>query len=121
MRLSNHRLRPSRSGGIAAPETPSVGRLDANQSIYRRKPRSYTLLLSVFLYIIIPVIIAQVWRHSVMSTGGQAALAKALKAIGPISLVALLTTLVLLPPTIPNAIPLAVYSLREGLPAEILR
>jgi ACR3 family arsenite transporter len=80
-----------------------------------------TLLLSVFLYIIIPVIIAQVWRHSVMSTGGQAALAKALKAIGPISLVALLTTLVLLPPTIPNAIPLAVYSLREGLPAEILR
>lgn len=96
MRLSNHRLRPSRSGGIAAPETPSVGRLDANQSIYRRKPRSYTLLLSVFLYIIIPVIIAQVWRHSVMSTGGQAALAKALKAIGPISLVALLTTLVLL-------------------------
>lgn len=55
-----------------------------------------TLLLSVVLYIVVPVIIAQVWRRSVMAIGGEAALGRTLKALGPISLVALLTTLVLL-------------------------
>jgi ACR3 family arsenite transporter len=55
-----------------------------------------TLLLSVGLYIIVPVIIAQIWRRSVMATGGEVALGRTLKALGPISLVALLATLVLL-------------------------
>ena len=55
-----------------------------------------TLLLSVVLYIVVPVIIAQVWRRSVMAHGGEAALGRTLKALGPVSLVALLTTLVLL-------------------------
>ncbi len=55
-----------------------------------------TLLLSVVLYIIVPVIIAQVWRRVVLARGGEQTLARTLKSLGPISLVALLTTLVLL-------------------------
>src|SRR5690349_739437 len=54
-----------------------------------------TLLLSVLLYIVVPVIIAQVARRSLLSAGPErfrAALAK----IQPVSLLALLTTLVLL-------------------------
>ena len=55
-----------------------------------------TLLLSVFLYIVIPVIVAQVLRRATLSSGGQPALARLLAALVPVSLVALLTTLVLL-------------------------
>ncbi|ODT15850.1 MAG: arsenical-resistance protein [Kaistia sp. SCN 65-12] len=55
-----------------------------------------TLLLSVGLYIVVPVIIAQIIRRRVISTGGEAALARLLRKLGPVSLVALLTTLVLL-------------------------
>ena len=55
-----------------------------------------TLLLSVVLYIVIPVIIAQLLRRAVLHSGGQAALAGLLAKLGPISLVSLLTTLVLL-------------------------
>lgn len=55
-----------------------------------------TLLLSVVLYIVIPVIIAQVLRRTVLVQGGQAALDALLARMGPVSLVALLTTLVLL-------------------------
>lgn len=55
-----------------------------------------TLLLSVLLYIVIPVVIAQVVRRWVLSRGSQAALDRLLAALGPISLVSLLTTLVLL-------------------------
>jgi ACR3 family arsenite transporter len=55
-----------------------------------------TLVLSVILYIVVPVIIAQVVRRSVLVRGGEAALAKLLHVLGPISLVALLTTLVML-------------------------
>jgi ACR3 family arsenite transporter len=55
-----------------------------------------TLLLSVVLYIVVPVIAAQVWRRAMMAKGGEAALARTLKALGPVSLVALLATLVLL-------------------------
>lgn len=55
-----------------------------------------TLLLSVNLYIVIPVIVAQAIRRATLSSGEQAALQKLLKALGPVSLVALLTTLVLL-------------------------
>jgi ACR3 family arsenite transporter len=52
-----------------------------------------TLLLSVVLYIVIPVVAAQIWRRSLLS---EAALARTLKVLQPASLVALLATLVLL-------------------------
>ncbi len=55
-----------------------------------------TLLLSVLLYIVAPVIIAQVWRRTLVGDGSQAPLQRTLKTIQPISLVALLATLVLL-------------------------
>jgi len=55
-----------------------------------------TLLLSVVLYIVVPVIIAQILRQSVLATGGNEALTKLLSVLQPISLVALLATLVLL-------------------------
>jgi ACR3 family arsenite transporter len=55
-----------------------------------------TLLLSVLLYIVIPVIVAQLLRAAVLASGGEAALGRLLKALGPVSLAALLTTLVLL-------------------------
>ncbi|HEV7257314.1 MAG TPA: ACR3 family arsenite efflux transporter [Bosea sp. (in: a-proteobacteria)] len=55
-----------------------------------------TLVLSVVLYIVIPVIIAQVIRSRVLASGGQAALDRLLARLGPASLVALLATLVLL-------------------------
>lgn len=55
-----------------------------------------TLLLSVVLYIVIPVVIAQVVRRRVLASGGQQALDILLAKIGPASLLALLATLVLL-------------------------
>ncbi|MCU4179850.1 ACR3 family arsenite efflux transporter [Bosea sp. BH3] len=55
-----------------------------------------TLVLSVVLYIVIPVIVAQVMRSRVLARGGQAALDRLLARLGPASLVALLATLVLL-------------------------
>jgi ACR3 family arsenite transporter len=55
-----------------------------------------TLLLSVVLYIVVPVIIAQIIRRSVIANGGSAALTRLLSTLQPISLVALLATLVLL-------------------------
>ncbi len=55
-----------------------------------------TLLLSVALYIIVPVVIAQAVRRSLIAKGGEAALANLLKTLQPLSLVALLATLVLL-------------------------
>ena len=55
-----------------------------------------TLLLSVVLYIVVPVIIAQILRKSVMASGGSQALARLLSRLQPLSLVALLATLVLL-------------------------
>ena len=55
-----------------------------------------TLLLSVGLYIVVPVVLAQVLRRSVLSRGGAAGLSALLARLQPISLVALLTTLVLL-------------------------
>lgn len=55
-----------------------------------------TLLLSVALYIVAPVIIAQIVRRVVLSGGGQRALDRLLSRLGPASLVALLATLVLL-------------------------
>ncbi|WP_333822002.1 ACR3 family arsenite efflux transporter [Pinisolibacter sp.] len=55
-----------------------------------------TLVLSVVLYIVVPVIVAQLWRRRVLATGGEAALAGLLAHLQPWSLVALLATLVLL-------------------------
>jgi arsenite transporter len=50
----------------------------------------------VVLYIVVPVVIAQAIRRMVVGQGGQAALDRLLKRLGPVSLTALLTTLVLL-------------------------
>jgi ACR3 family arsenite transporter len=55
-----------------------------------------TLMLSVGLYIVIPLIIAQVLRRSLQAQGGEAALDRFLGRIQPVSLIALLSTLVLL-------------------------
>ena len=55
-----------------------------------------TLLLSVVLYIAVPVVLAQLWRRSLLARGGQAALSRTLGALAPLSLSALLLTLVLL-------------------------
>jgi ACR3 family arsenite transporter len=55
-----------------------------------------TLFLSVVLYIVVPVIVAQVWRHMRLAQGGQAGLARTLRTLAPLSLSALLLTLVLL-------------------------
>ena len=54
-----------------------------------------TLLISVLLYIVIPVIIAQIGRGALLRRG-QAAFDHALARIGPLSMAALLLTLVLL-------------------------
>jgi ACR3 family arsenite transporter len=55
-----------------------------------------TLLLSVLLYIVVPVVFSQLWRKRLLSSGGRAALDRLLKRLHPISLLALLATLVLL-------------------------
>ncbi len=54
-----------------------------------------TLLTSVALYIVLPVILAQVWRRSLLRRG-QRAFEAAMARIGPWSIAALLVTLVLL-------------------------
>ncbi|CAB3846345.1 ACR3 family arsenite efflux transporter [Achromobacter sp. CF-sbj1-Ac2-l] len=54
-----------------------------------------TLLVSVGLYIVIPVILAQLWRRA-LQRRGQAAFDAALARIAPFSMAALLLTLVLL-------------------------
>jgi arsenite transporter len=54
-----------------------------------------TLITSVILYIVIPVALAQGWRKLLLARG-QAAFDAALAKIGPWSIAALLTTLVLL-------------------------
>ena len=55
-----------------------------------------TLVLSVVLYIVVPVLIAQVLRGRVIMIGGEPALKRLLARLQPASLVALLATLVLL-------------------------
>ncbi len=54
-----------------------------------------TLLTSVVLYIVIPVVLAQLWRKSLL-TKGQASFDATMEKIGPWSISALLLTLVLL-------------------------
>ncbi len=55
-----------------------------------------TLFLSVVLYIVVPVIIAQLWRQGLLTRGGLPALDRTLRVLSPLSLCALLLTLVLL-------------------------
>jgi len=54
-----------------------------------------TLFASVVLYIVIPVILAQLWRRALLAKG-EAAYQAALASVGPLSISALLLTLVLL-------------------------
>lgn len=54
-----------------------------------------TLLLSVVLYIVLPVLLAQAWRK-VLLTRGEESLKRTLTALHPVSIAALLLTLVLL-------------------------
>ena len=56
-----------------------------------------TLVLSVVLYIVLPVIVASLWRRRLINMEhGEAQLARRLQLLQPLSLLALLTTLVLL-------------------------
>ena len=53
-------------------------------------------MLSVVLYIVVPVIGAQLLRRRLLTSGGQATLDRLLRRVQPLSLMALLATLVLL-------------------------
>jgi arsenite transporter len=55
-----------------------------------------TLVLSVVLYIVVPVVIAQIVRRKWLSDGGQAKLDGLIAMLQPLSITALLATLVLL-------------------------
>ncbi len=55
-----------------------------------------TLMLSVGLYIVVPVLLAQLVRRRVLAAGGQVGLDRLLARVQPASLLALLATLVLL-------------------------
>jgi arsenite transporter len=54
-----------------------------------------TLLISVLLYIVVPVVLAQLWRRALVQAGA-ASLQSVQRVLQPVSLVALLATLVLL-------------------------
>ena len=55
-----------------------------------------TLALSVVLFILVPLALAQAWRARVLATDGEAALERLRHRLGPVSIAALLATLVLL-------------------------
>jgi ACR3 family arsenite transporter len=56
-----------------------------------------TLFLSVLLYIVVPLIIASLWRRRILAQqNGDARLQQVIARLGPVSLVALLATLILL-------------------------
>ena len=55
-----------------------------------------TLTLSVVLYILVPVVVAQIWRKRFIARRNPLALAALLARLHPVALVALLVTLVLL-------------------------
>ncbi|MBS0534113.1 MAG: ACR3 family arsenite efflux transporter [Proteobacteria bacterium] len=55
-----------------------------------------TLVLSVVLYIVVPVAAAQFLRRRLLASGGKAALDRLLATLQPLSLIALLATLVML-------------------------
>ena len=52
-----------------------------------------TLILSVVLYIVVPVIVAQLWRQMLLAQGGPSGLGRTLRWLAPLSLCALLLTL----------------------------
>ena len=72
---------------------PIVGLLLGLSSISVPWP---TLFLSAVLYIVVPVIGAQLWRREVLARAGGNGLAQLLRRLQPVSLLALLATLVLL-------------------------
>lgn len=55
-----------------------------------------TLLISVLLYILIPVVVSQLIRRALLQKGGELAIKRVLNRLHPLSLFALLSTLVLL-------------------------
>lgn len=55
-----------------------------------------TLLFSVVIFIVVPVLISQIWRSMLLRAGGEPSLQRTIAALNRLSLVALLTTLVLL-------------------------
>lgn len=55
-----------------------------------------TLIFSVVLYIVIPVVVAQIIRSRLLAKGSEPALNALLKVLQPLSLISLLATLVLL-------------------------
>ena len=55
-----------------------------------------TLILSVVLYIVLPLVVSQFWRRQLLRSGGEAAMQRTLDRLGTPSLLALLATLVLL-------------------------
>jgi ACR3 family arsenite transporter len=55
-----------------------------------------TLFLSVILYIVVPVLLGQWWRKRLLAQGGEAALQRVLAALHPVSLSALLATLIMM-------------------------
>ncbi|KAA3626240.1 MAG: arsenical-resistance protein [Proteobacteria bacterium] len=55
-----------------------------------------TLLLSVLLYIVVPLLFAHFWRGWLLASGGQQRLDRMIQRLQPFSLAALLATLVLL-------------------------
>jgi ACR3 family arsenite transporter len=55
-----------------------------------------TLALSVLLFIVVPLAIAQSWRRRALARGGEEALRRMRDRLGPVSIAALLATLVLL-------------------------
>ncbi|WP_413206706.1 ACR3 family arsenite efflux transporter [Rhodospirillum sp. A1_3_36] len=55
-----------------------------------------TLILSVALFILVPVALSQLWRRALIAKGGDAALSRMLSRLAPVSPGALLITLVLL-------------------------
>jgi ACR3 family arsenite transporter len=55
-----------------------------------------TLMLSVGLYIVVPVVAAQIYRRWLLDNGGGDAMNKALSILQPLSIAALLLTLVML-------------------------
>lgn len=55
-----------------------------------------TLLLSVLLYIVVPLMIINLWRRWLLLTGGRPGLYHSIKKMQPISILSLLATLVLI-------------------------
>ena len=55
-----------------------------------------TLFISVVVFIVVPVMVSQMIRRSLLRNGGEARLAAVLAAVHPLSLLALLVTLILL-------------------------